>query len=133
MQPARAPAIQRRWVSFDVSELSPWPQISRQRQCNRRIVAMSTVAFGCLFLAASALAMCCAAWYSRLFPSGDFAFMSVGPQQHLDPKILLHPVAGVPRTSEYSMPTSADDLKKNFTAVTIQTNPEVAQQAIGED
>jgi hypothetical protein len=35
------------------------------------IVAMSTVAFGCLFLAASALAMCCAAWYSRFFPGGS--------------------------------------------------------------
>ena len=30
---------------------------------------MSTVALGCLFLAASALAMCCAAWYHRFFRS----------------------------------------------------------------
>src|SRR5205807_556228 len=32
---------------------------------------MSAVAFGCLVLAVSALAMCCAAWYSRFFPSGS--------------------------------------------------------------
>jgi RHS repeat-associated protein len=62
--------------------------------------------------------------------SGDFAFMSVGPQRHLDPGAVLHPLSGVPGTSEYSLPTSVDDLRKNFTAVTIQTNPEVAQQAI---
>jgi hypothetical protein len=63
--------------------------------------------------------------------TGDFAMMSVGPQQHGDPGTLLHPLSGVPGTSEYSLPTSVDDaLRKNFTAVTIQTNPEVAQQAI---
>jgi hypothetical protein len=62
--------------------------------------------------------------------TGDFAFMSVGPQQHLDPAAVLHPLSGVPGTSEYSLPTNVDDLRKNFTAVTIQTNPEVAQQAI---
>ena len=62
--------------------------------------------------------------------TGDFAFMSVGPQQHLDPGAVLHPLSGVPGTSEYSLPTGVDDLRKNFTAVTIQTNPEVAQQAI---
>jgi hypothetical protein len=31
------------------------------------------------------------------------------------------------------LPTSADDLRKHFTAVTIQTNLEVAQQAIRRD
>jgi hypothetical protein len=36
----------------------------------------------------------------------------------------------VPGTTEYELPTSVDDLRKNFTAVTIQTNPEVAQEAI---
>jgi len=62
--------------------------------------------------------------------TGDFAFMSVGPQVPRDPGTLLHPFSGVPGTSEYKVPTSADDLRENFTAVTIQTNPEVAQQAI---
>jgi|ERR1700722_1556816 len=32
---------------------------------------MSAVALGCLVLAASALAMCCVAWYSRFFPIGS--------------------------------------------------------------
>ena len=64
--------------------------------------------------------------------TGDFAFMSVGPQQHFDPGIPLHPFSGVPGTSEFKLPTSVDELRRNFTAVTIQTNPEVAQQAIDE-
>jgi hypothetical protein len=62
--------------------------------------------------------------------SGDFAFLSVGPQKHLDPDIPLHPWQGVPGTSEFSLPTTADELRKNFTAVTITTDPETAQQAI---
>jgi RHS repeat-associated protein len=62
--------------------------------------------------------------------TGDFAFMSVGPQQAQNPGEVLHPFSGVPGTTEYNLPTSVDDLRKNFTAVTIQTNPEVAQQAI---
>jgi hypothetical protein len=33
------------------------------------MLRMSAVAFGCLVLAASAFAMCCAAWYSRFSPS----------------------------------------------------------------
>lgn len=61
--------------------------------------------------------------------NGDFAFLSVGPQQH-GPGELLKPLSGVPGTTEYELPTSVDDLRQNFTAVTIQTNPEVAQQAI---
>ena len=64
--------------------------------------------------------------------TGDFAFLSVGPQTHNDPSAPLHPFSGVPGTSEYELPTSADELRKNFTAITIQTNPEVAQQAIDE-
>jgi hypothetical protein len=35
------------------------------------MVPMSAAAWGCLGVAGSALAMCCAAWYSRLFPSGS--------------------------------------------------------------
>jgi RHS repeat-associated protein len=62
--------------------------------------------------------------------SGDFAFLSVGPQQHFDPGIPLHPFEGVPGNSEFSLPSNVDDLRRNFTAVTIQTDPEVAQQAI---
>jgi len=62
--------------------------------------------------------------------TGDFAFMSVGPQLRRDPAALLHPWSGVPGTSEYELPTSAEELRENFQALTIQTNPEVAQQAI---
>ncbi|HEU0123192.1 MAG TPA: RHS repeat-associated core domain-containing protein [Bryobacteraceae bacterium] len=62
--------------------------------------------------------------------SGDFAFMSVGPQTHLDPNIPLHPFDGVPGTPAFSLPTSVDDLKSHFASITIQTTPEVAQQAI---
>jgi hypothetical protein len=32
--------------------------------------------------------------------------------------------------SEYNLPTSVDELRHNFTAVTIQTNPEGAQEAL---
>lgn len=62
--------------------------------------------------------------------TNDFAFLSVGPQTHLDPAILSHPLEGVPGTSAFSLPQNADDLRKNFAALTIQTSPEVAQQAI---
>jgi hypothetical protein len=62
--------------------------------------------------------------------TGDFAFMSVGPQKHLDPAILTHPFEGVPGTSEFSLPQSADDLRQNFAALTIQTSHEIAQEAI---
>jgi hypothetical protein len=81
-------------------------------------------------------------FYERGLPTGhvmlaaynqqnkDFAFLSVGPQKHLDPGIPLHPFTGVPGTSEFSLPANADELRKNFAALTIQTSPEVAQQAI---
>jgi RHS repeat-associated protein len=81
-------------------------------------------------------------FYERGLPTGhvmvaasnqqtnDFAFMSVGPQKHLDPAILSNPSEGVPGTTAFSLPTSADELRKNFTSLTIQTSPEVAQQAI---
>ena len=62
--------------------------------------------------------------------TGDFAFMSVGPQTHLDSGIPLHPFSGVPGTSAFAMPQTVDDLRNNFAAITIQTTPEVAQQAI---
>jgi hypothetical protein len=35
------------------------------------MVPMSAVAFKCLVVASSALAMCCTAWYSRFFQSGS--------------------------------------------------------------
>jgi uncharacterized membrane protein (DUF485 family) len=35
------------------------------------MLRMSLVAFGCLLFAGLALAMCCAAWYRRFFPSGS--------------------------------------------------------------
>jgi hypothetical protein len=56
--------------------------------------------------------------------------MSVGPQKSGDLGAALHPLSGVAGTSEFKLPTSVDDLRQNFTAVTIQTSPEVAQQAI---
>jgi RHS repeat-associated protein len=62
--------------------------------------------------------------------NNDFAFLSVGPQTHLDPAILSHPFEGVPGTSEFNLPQTVDDLRKNFASLTIQTSPEVAQQAI---
>ena len=62
--------------------------------------------------------------------NNDFAFLSVGPQQHLDPNIPLHPSEGVPGTSEFNLPQTVDELRKNFASLTIQTSPEVAQQAI---
>ena len=62
--------------------------------------------------------------------TGDFAFMSVGPQKHLDPAILTHPFEGVPGTSEFRLPQTADDLRQHFAALTIQTSPEIAQEAI---
>jgi hypothetical protein len=62
--------------------------------------------------------------------SGDFAFLSVGPQRHLDPLIPLRPFEGVPGTTAFNIPGTADELRKNFAAITIQTTPEVAQQAI---
>ena len=36
--------------------------------------------------------------------TGDFAFMSVGPQTHFDAGIPLHPFSGVPGTSAFAMP-----------------------------
>src|SRR5205807_9391134 len=62
--------------------------------------------------------------------TGDFAFMSVGPQVPRDPGALFHPFSGVLGTSEYKLPTSVDELRQKFQALTIQTTPEVAQQAI---
>ena len=62
--------------------------------------------------------------------TGDFAMMSVGPQTHHDAHIPLHPWSGVPGTPAYNLPTSVQELRDNFSAVTIQTNPEQAQQAI---
>ena len=81
-------------------------------------------------------------FYETGFPTGhvmmaatnqetnDFAFMSVGPQTHHDPNILSNPIEGVPGTSEFNLPRSVDELRNNFAALTIQTTPEVAQQAI---
>jgi len=62
----------------------------------------------------------------------NFAFLSVGPQIHFDPAIMnpLNLFSGVPGTSEFNVPQTADDLRRNFSALTIQTSPEVAQQAI---
>jgi RHS repeat-associated protein len=60
--------------------------------------------------------------------TNDFAFLSVGPQTHFDPAI-MNPVnlfSGVPGASEFQLPQTADDLRKNFSALTIQTSPEVA-------
>jgi RHS repeat-associated protein len=62
--------------------------------------------------------------------SGDFALLSVGPRRHLDPNIPLHPFEGVPGTTVFNLPRTADELRQNFAAITIQTTPEVAQQAI---
>ncbi|MCU1273495.1 MAG: repeat-associated core protein [Bryobacterales bacterium] len=62
--------------------------------------------------------------------SGDFAMLSVGPQSHLDPNIPLHPFDGVPGTTAFNLPRTADELRQNFAAITIQTTPEVAQEAI---
>jgi RHS repeat-associated protein len=81
-------------------------------------------------------------FYETGFPTGhmmlaavnqqtnDFAVLSVGPVRHLDVNIMLHPSTGVPGTSEFQLPKTADDLRRNFAALTIQTSPEVAQQAI---
>lgn len=62
----------------------------------------------------------------------DFAFLSVGPQTHFDPGIMnpVNAFSGVPGTSEFNLPQTVDDLRNNFSALTIQTTPEVAQQAI---
>jgi RHS repeat-associated protein len=64
--------------------------------------------------------------------TSDFAILSVGPQTHFDPGIPLHPFKGVPGTTTFDLADlkTADDLRHNFTALTIQTSPEVAQQAI---
>jgi RHS repeat-associated protein len=79
-------------------------------------------------------------FYESGYPSGhimlaasnqqtdDFAFLSVGPLTH--DGILTNPLQGVPGTSEFKLPETADDLRHNFAALTIQTSPEVAQQAI---
>lgn len=64
--------------------------------------------------------------------TGDSALLSVGPQTHFDPGIPLHPFSGVPGTTDFGLSNiqSADDLRSHFAALTIQTTPEVAQQAI---
>jgi len=64
--------------------------------------------------------------------SGDFAFLSVGPDTRHDPDIPLNPNQGVPGTTTFDLDqiNTADDLRQNFAALTIQTTPEVAQQAI---
>lgn len=62
--------------------------------------------------------------------TNDFAFLSVGPATHLDSGIPLHPFSGVPGTSEFNLPQTADELRQGYSALTIQTTPEVAQQAI---
>jgi len=79
-------------------------------------------------------------FYESGYPSGhimmsaynektnDFAFLSVGPQTHEG--ILTHPFEGVPGTSAFKIPQSVDELRQNFSSLTIQTSPEVAQQAI---
>ena len=43
----------------------------------------------------------------------DFAYLSVGPQTHLDPNIPLHPFSGVPGNSEFSLPRSVDELRRD--------------------
>ena len=62
--------------------------------------------------------------------TNDFAYLSVGPQQHLDPNIPLHPFDGVPGTTVFEIPKTADEARERFASLTIQTLPEVAQQAI---
>jgi RHS repeat-associated protein len=64
--------------------------------------------------------------------TNDFAFLSVGPQSqyHEAAGMPWNWNSGVPGTSEFNLPQSADDLRQNFAALTIQTTPEVAQQAI---
>jgi RHS repeat-associated protein len=60
----------------------------------------------------------------------DFAYLSVGPQRHQDPKALSNPVGGVPGTTGYVFPQTVDELRQNYAALTTQTSPEVAQEAI---
>jgi RHS repeat-associated protein len=79
-------------------------------------------------------------FYESGYPSGhimmaaynqqtnDFAFLSVGPETHNG--IFTNPFEGVPGTSAFKLPQTVDDLRANFSSLTIQTSPEVAQQAI---
>jgi RHS repeat-associated protein len=62
--------------------------------------------------------------------TGDFAIESFGPAQHMDPRMVLP--GGAPGQEAYNLPTSLEDLKNNYAALTIQTSPEVAQDAIQE-
>ena len=64
--------------------------------------------------------------------TGDSAILSVGPATQHDPNAAnpLNWFSGVPGTTTFNLPTTADELRQNFAALTIQTSPEVAQQAI---
>jgi len=64
--------------------------------------------------------------------TGDSAILSVGPATQHDPNAAnpLNWFSGVPGTTTFNLPKTADELRQNFAALTIQTSPEVAQQAI---
>ena len=63
--------------------------------------------------------------------TGDFGFRSFGPTDH-SVLTMTKQAAGVavPGTEAYALPSSADDLRQNYSSLTIQTTPEVAQAAI---
>jgi RHS repeat-associated protein len=62
---------------------------------------------------------------------GDFALLSVGPQEH-SLAAVLRPREGVPGTTVFQLDATltADDFRRNYTALTITTSPEIAQEAI---
>lgn len=62
--------------------------------------------------------------------TGDFAFLSVGPIERDISSIARNLKSGVPGTTVYDLPQSADQLRESFAALTIETNPEEAQAAI---
>ena len=66
--------------------------------------------------------------------TGDFAIKSFGPKNGRDAGTMAQEVVGasVPGQEMYGLADlkSADDLRNNYSSLTIQTSPEVAQQAI---
>ncbi len=55
----------------------------------------------------------------------DFAFLSVGPQTHFDSGLMnpLNLFSGVPGTSEFNLPQTADDLRKTFPRLRYRQRP----------
>ncbi len=63
--------------------------------------------------------------------TGESAMMSFGPRDTSTSGEAITAIGGVQEsTKDYKLPTSADDLRQNFAALSIQTTPEQAQEVL---